>query len=216
MENITKNYELGSRTVEVLKGISLDVEAGEFVAVVGASGSGKSTLMNLIGCLDTPTTGRYLLDSREVSSLSDDELSHIRNTHIGFVFQSFHLIPYATVLENVLLPSFYAEHRNGDERERALHLLEMVGLTERKNFRPNRLSGGEQQRVAIARALMNSPKLVLADEPTGQLDSKTAYAIMGILSRMNQDGHTVILITHDTAVAGYAQRTIHLADGIIA
>ena len=216
MENITKDYVLGSQTVEVLKGISLDIAEGEFAAIVGASGSGKTTLMNLIGCLDTPTSGRYLLDDREVSNLSDDELSHIRNTHIGFVFQSFHLIPYATVMENILLPTFYADHRNGDEEERASHLLEMIGLTERKNFRPSRLSGGEQQRVAIARALMNSPKLVLADEPTGQLDSQTAQGIMDILSRMNQDGHTVILITHDTTIAAYAQRTIRLVDGAIA
>ena len=216
MHDIAKDYELGSQRIEVLRGISLDIVEGELAAIIGASGSGKTTLMNLIGCLDTPTTGRYFLDGREVSNLSDDELSHIRNTHIGFVFQSFYLIPYATVMENVLLPTFYAEHRNGDEEGRALHLLEMVGLTERKNFRPNQLSGGEQQRVAIARALINSPKLVLADEPTGQLDSKTAQGIMEILSRMNQEGHTVILITHDTSIAAYAQRIIRLVDGSIA
>lgn len=216
MENITKDYQLGSQTVEVLKGISLDIDEGEFVAVVGASGSGKTTLMNLIGCLDVPTTGRYTLNGREVSNLSDDELSHIRNTHIGFVFQSFHLIPYATVTENILLPTFYADQRNGDEEKRASRLLDMVGLSERKRFRPNRLSGGEQQRVAIARALMNAPKLLLADEPTGQLDSKTAQGILEILSRMNQDGHTVILITHDATIAAYAQRTIRLVDGAIA
>lgn len=216
MENITKTYHLGGQTVEVLRGISLDIAEGEFLAIIGASGSGKTTLMNLIGCLDSPTSGRYLLDAREVSNLSDDELSHIRNTHIGFVFQSFHLIPYATVMENILLPTFYADHHNGDEEDRALQLLELVGLTERRQFRPNRLSGGEQQRVAIARALMNSPKLVLADEPTGQLDSKTAQGIMEIFSRMNQNGHTVILITHDKAIAAYAKRTISLVDGAIA
>ncbi len=216
MENVTKTYHLDGQTVEALRSISLTIDVGEFVAIVGASGSGKTTLMNLLGCLDTPTTGRYLLDGREVSNLTDDELSHIRNTHIGFVFQSFHLIPYATVLENILLPTFYADHRSGGEKERVSQLLKMVGLTERRRFRPGQLSGGEQQRVAIARALMNAPKLVLADEPTGQLDSTNARGIMEILSRMNEDGHTVVVITHDTAIASYARRTIHLADGLIA
>lgn len=215
MEAISKTYQHGGQPVNVLREVSLTIDEGEFVAIVGPSGSGKTTLMNLLGCLDTPTSGCYHLDGQEVANLTDDQLSHIRNTTIGFVFQNFYLIPYATVLENVLLPTLYADDRSGDERKRASELLDLVGLSERKQFKPSRLSGGEQQRVTIARALINKPKLVLADEPTGQLDSQTAQEIMNILATMNGRGHTVVLITHDQATASYARRTIHLADGTI-
>lgn len=215
MENVTKTYHLGNQAVEALRGVSLEIEQGEFVAIIGASGSGKTTLMNIIGCLDVPTSGHYTLAGREVSNLTDDDLSLIRNEHIGFVFQSFYLIHYATVFENVLLPTLYA-HRGTDEAaKRASGLLELVGLKERAKFKPNQLSGGEQQRVAIARALINDPELVLADEPTGQLDSKTATEIMKILAGMNDEGKTVAIITHDASIASYARRTIRMEDGLI-
>ncbi len=215
MENIKKTYRMGDLEIEVLRSVNLSIEKGEFVAIMGTSGSGKTTLMNIIGCLDVPTSGRYMLADREVSNLTDDELSEIRNEHIGFIFQNFYLLPYATVLENVLLPSVYFRgHRDSIERL-ATDLLGLVGLEERAKFRPNQLSGGEQQRVAIARALINEPELLLADEPTGQLDSKTAKEIMGIISRMNEQGKTVILITHDSAIATYAKRLIQIKDGII-
>ena len=184
MRDVTKAYRIGTEDVAVLRGVDLDIEGGEFVAIMGTSGSGKTTLMNLIGCLDVPTSGRYVLADKEVSGLSDDELSEIRNEHIGFVFQSFYLLPYATVLENVLLPTLYKERsKDGDGRKRAISLLGLVGLEDRARFRPNQLSGGQQQRVAIARALVNDPEILLADEPTGQLDSNTAREIMALLSR---------------------------------
>lgn len=215
MEDIVKTYRMGDLEIEVLKGINLKVERGEFVAVMGTSGSGKTTLMNIIGCLDIPTSGRYILADREVSNLTDDELSEIRNEHIGFVFQNFYLLPYATVLENVLLPSVYfRSHSDGAERH-AMDLLKLVGLEGRAKFRPNQLSGGEQQRVAIARALINEPELILADEPTGQLDSKTATEIMDIITKMNEQGKTVILVTHDSAIAAYAKKFIQIKDGLI-
>lgn len=206
---------MGDVDIEVLKGINLQVEKGEFVAVMGTSGSGKTTLMNIIGCLDIPTSGRYLLADKEVSLLSDDELSVIRNEHLGFVFQNFYLLPYATVLENVLLPSLYIEKNRDNVGQKAAELLEIVGLGERIKFKPSQLSGGEQQRVAIARALINDPDLLLTDEPTGQLDSKTAVEIMNLLVRMNKDGKTVIVITHDPNIASYAQRTVRIKDGVI-
>jgi len=215
MEDIRKTYRMGNQDVEVLKGINLNIEKGEFVSIMGTSGSGKTTLMNIIGCLDVPTSGRYVLADREVSHLTDDELSVIRNEHIGFVFQNFYLLPYATVLENVLLPTLYIEHYRDGSEKHARELLQLVGLEARAKFKPNQLSGGEQQRVAIARALINNPELVLADEPTGQLDSKTTEEIMNILTTMNKQGKTVILITHDAAVAGYATRITHIKDGII-
>jgi ABC-type lipoprotein export system ATPase subunit len=215
MGDVRKSFRMGEDSVEVLKGIDLAVERGEIAAIMGVSGSGKSTLMNLIGCLDVPTSGRYLFADREVLGLTDDELSELRNTHIGFVFQSFYLLPYATVLENVLLPSLYRENTTGSARERAVELLRLIGLGERLHFRPNRLSGGEQQRVAICRALMNDPELLLADEPTGQLDSRTASEIMNLLVMMNQRGKTVIVVTHDPAIAAYAKRTIRIKDGVI-
>ncbi len=215
MENIKKTYRMGDLDVEVLKGINLRIEKGEFVAIMGTSGSGKTTLMNIVGCLDVPTSGRYILAEKEVSHLNDDELSTIRNEHIGFIFQNFYLLPYATVLENVLLPTLYIEKRKDNVKKNAVELLRLVGLEERMKFKPNQLSGGEQQRVAIARALVNEPDLLLSDEPTGQLDSKTAKEIMNLLSKMNEQGKTVIVITHDPNVAAYAKRTIQIRDGII-
>jgi putative ABC transport system ATP-binding protein len=215
MQDIRKTYKMGDQDVEVLKGINLTIEKGEFVSIMGTSGSGKTTLMNIIGCLDVPTSGRYVLAEKEVSHLTDDELSVIRNEHVGFVFQNFYLLPYATVLENVLLPSLYIEHHRDGSVKRAKELLQLVGLEERAKFKPNQLSGGEQQRVAIARALINNPELVLADEPTGQLDSNTTKEIMDILAAMNGQGTTVLLITHDQGVAEYAKKIMHIHDGII-
>jgi putative ABC transport system ATP-binding protein len=215
MTGIRKVYDTGKVKVEALKGLDLTVHRGELTAIVGPSGSGKSTLMNLIGCLDVPTSGRYLFADREVLGLTDDALSELRNSRIGFVFQSFYLLPYATVLENVLLPSLYRESTKDNARERALELLKLVGLEGRIRFRPNRLSGGEQQRVAICRALMNDPDLLLADEPTGQLDSRTAAEIMSLLVAMNQRGKTVIVVTHDAAIAAYTKRIIQIKDGVI-
>jgi len=215
MEDIRKTYRMGDLDVEVLKGVNLRVDKGEFVAIMGTSGSGKTTLMNIIGCLDIPTSGHYLLSEKEVSRLSDDELSVIRNEHIGFVFQNFYLLPYATVLENVLLPSLYIEKRRDNVQQRAMEILQVVGLKERTKFKPSQLSGGEQQRVAIARALVNDPDLLLTDEPTGQLDSTTAVEIMKLLAEMNRLGKTVILITHDPNIAAYAGRTIQIKDGVI-
>jgi len=215
MEHIVKTFKLGEEDVHVLKGIDLTIEKGEFTAIMGTSGSGKSTLMNLIGCLDVPTSGSYFLAGREVSRLSDDELSQIRNEHIGFVFQSFYLLPYATVLGNVLLPTLYRDRGTDNVRDRAMELLTQIGLNDRIRFKPTQLSGGEQQRVAICRALINDPELLLADEPTGQLDSKTAAEIMTLLGETNRRGKTVVVITHDAQVASYARRIIHLSDGVI-
>jgi putative ABC transport system ATP-binding protein len=215
MEDITKTYKIGEENVEVLTGINLRIDRGEFVAIMGTSGSGKTTLMNLIGCLDVPTSGRYVLADSEVSNLTDDELSVIRNEHIGFVFQNFYLLPYATVFENVLLPTLYVEKHKDDAEKHAMELLRLVGLQERAKFRPNQLSGGQQQRVAIARALVNDPDLLLCDEPTGQLDSKTAAEIMNLLTEMNKLGKTVIIVTHDQNIAAYTKRIILIKDGAI-
>lgn len=215
MEGIKKTYRIGEEDVEVLSGINLSIERGEFAAIMGTSGSGKTTLMNLIGCLDVPTEGRYILADREVSRLTDDELSVIRNEHIGFVFQNFYLLPYATVLENVLLPTLYVESHKNDVEKRAMELLRLVGLEERAKFRPNQLSGGQQQRVAIARALINDPEMILCDEPTGQLDSKTAAEIIKLLAEMNTIGKTVIIVTHDQNIASRTRRIIQIKDGDI-
>jgi putative ABC transport system ATP-binding protein len=215
MENIKKTYRMGNLDIEVLKGVYLKIEKGEFVAIMGTSGSGKTTLMNIIGCLDVPTSGRYMLADKEVSNLADDELSVIRNEHIGFIFQNYYLLPYATVLENILLPTLYIEHRKDGAEKYAKDLLNRVGLEDRAKFKPNQLSGGEQQRVAIVRALINEPELLLADEPTGQLDSKTTTEIMSIITKMNKQGKTVVLVTHDANMAAYAQRNLHIQDGVI-
>ena len=215
MEGIKKTYKIGEEEVEVLQGINLSIERGEFAAIMGTSGSGKTTLMNLIGCLDVPTSGHYILADREVSRLTDDELSVIRNEHIGFVFQNFYLLPYATVLENVLLPTLYMELHKNDVEKRAIELLRLVGLEKRAKFRPNQLSGGQQQRVAIARALINDPEMILCDEPTGQLDSKTAAEIIKLLAEMNTLGKTVIIVTHDRNIASHTKRTIQIKDGAI-
>ncbi len=216
LEQVKKTYTIGEQDVEVLKGIDLRIDHGEFTAIMGPSGSGKTTLMNILGCLDVPTSGEYILADNVVTHLTDDELSVLRNEHIGFVFQNFYLMPYATVLENVLLPTLYVEkQKEGSPAKKAMEILDLVGLKDRAKFKPNQLSGGQQQRVAIARALINNPEMILADEPTGQLDSKTAGEILGLLSRMNERGKTVIVITHDPATAAYAKRTIHLRDGLI-
>jgi putative ABC transport system ATP-binding protein len=217
MQDVKKTYYIAGQEIEVLKGITLDIRRGEFVAVMGTSGSGKTTLMNLVGCLDVPTSGRYIFDNRDISQLTDDQLSLIRSEHIGFVFQSFYLLPYATVLENVLLPTLYTNTniRNNESRERALEILDLVNLTERLTFKPSQLSGGQQQRVAIARALINDPDLILADEPTGQLDTVTSLEIMELINMMHEKGKTVILVTHDVATANYARRCIQMKDGFI-
>jgi putative ABC transport system ATP-binding protein len=216
MEDVKKTYRIGEQEVEVLKGIRLRIEPGEFVAIMGTSGSGKTTLMNLLGCLDVPTSGRYELAGSEITHLTDDELSVIRNEHIGFVFQNFYLLPYATVLENVLLPTLYVEKQMGGSAEKkALQFLELVGLEDRSKFKPNQLSGGQQQRVAIARALINEPQLVLADEPTGMLDSATAGEIMKLLASLEKRGKTIVVVTHDPNIAAYAKRCIQIRDGVI-
>lgn len=217
MENITKTYKIGEDNVEVLTNINLSIEKGEFAAIMGASGSGKTTLMNIIGCLDVPTSGRYILAGKEVSNLTDDELSIIRNEHIGFVFQNFYLLPYATVFENVLLPTLYVSTSLSklELEKRASEILRLVGLQERAKFRPNQLSGGQQQRVAIARALINEPEMILCDEPTGQLDSKTAAEIIDLLKKMNEQGKTLIIVTHDQNIASHAKRIIEIKDGAI-
>jgi putative ABC transport system ATP-binding protein len=216
LHDIHKTYTLAQREVPVLSGITMSVERGEFAALQGASGSGKSTLLYIIGLLDRPTQGRYLLAGRDVADLTDDEASDTRNTTTGFVFQSFHLIPYITALHNVLLPGLYTARPRSELTERARDLLDQVGLADRMDFKPGQLSGGQQQRVAVARALLNDPDLILADEPTGQLDSSTSDELMRTLQRINEAGKTVLLVTHDAATADYASRTIHLKDGRIA
>ncbi len=215
MENIKKTYKIGEIDVDVLKDVNLEIKRGEFIAIMGTSGSGKTTLMNLIGCLDTPTSGRYILAGKEVSNLTDDELSVLRNEHIGFVFQNFYLLPYATVIENVLLPTLYIEKPKGNPEKRAMELLKLVGLEERAKFKPTQLSGGQQQRVAIARALINDPELLLCDEPTGQLDTKTGSEIVELLKRLNENGKTLIVVTHDENIANHAKRIIKINDGIV-
>ena len=213
-ENMTRTYIVGNGTVNALRGASIEVEAGEFVALMGPSGSGKSTVMHLLGCLDTPTAGRYLLEERDVSTLSKDERARVRNNRIGFIFQTFNLLPRFNALENVELPLLYGR-QGGDGNRRALEALERVGLMQRVQHRPNELSGGERQRVAIARALVTNPALILADEPTGNLDSKTGADIMRLLVELCREGRTILMVTHDANVAAHAGRTLHMQDGEI-
>ncbi|MFO7595401.1 MAG: ABC transporter ATP-binding protein [Desulfocurvibacter africanus] len=215
LREIHKRYQQGEQSVEVLKGVSLDIAQGEFVALQGASGSGKSTLLHIIGLLDQPSEGSYELEGRDVSRLSDDALSSLRNRMTGFIFQSFYLIPYATALDNVMLPGLYAGTPRAELRRRGHELLERVGLGDRVGFTPAQLSGGQQQRVAIARALVNAPRILLADEPTGQLDSSTSGEIMDLIASIHATGMTVILVTHDEATATYAQRRVRMVDGRI-
>jgi putative ABC transport system ATP-binding protein len=212
-DDLWKTYVMGEEEIHALRGLSINIERGEYVAIMGPSGSGKSTLMNLIGCLDTPTKGSYLLNGKEVGSMNDDDLARIRNEEIGFVFQTFNLLPRATALHNVELPLVYAGVSSKDRQLRAMQALEKVELTSRSTHRPNELSGGQRQRVAIARALVNNPSILLADEPTGNLDSKTGEEIMAVFSRLHQAGNTIILVTHEADIAAHAHRVIYVRDG---
>jgi putative ABC transport system ATP-binding protein len=215
IENITKDYVMGEETVRALRGVSLQIRRNEYLAVMGPSGSGKSTLMNMLGCLDTPTSGRYEFNGRNVAEMDDDELAAIRNREIGFVFQTFNLLARATSLRNVELPLIYAGMDREAREERATQALTDVGLGDRIQHKPNELSGGQRQRVAIARALVNNPSIILADEPTGNLDSKTGEEIMVLLEDLYHRGHTIILVTHERDIAAHARRTIHLRDGVV-
>jgi putative ABC transport system ATP-binding protein len=215
VSNITKDYSLGTQTVEALRGVSFGIEQGEFIAIMGPSGSGKSTLMNIIGCLDSPTSGTYHLNQQEVSTLNGDELAGIRNKEIGFVFQTFHLLARNSALDNVMLPLKYAGVGKADQLNRAKDTLSQVGLESRMNHQPSELSGGQQQRVAIARALVNNPSILFADEPTGNLDSQTGYEVMQLFHNLHKQGQTIILITHENEIAAKAQRTIFIKDGLI-
>jgi len=215
-ENLTKVYNLGKTIVEALRGINLTIEQGEYVAIMGPSGSGKSTLMHLLGCLDTPTAGKYYFEEKEISSLNDVELASLRNKKIGFVFQTFNLLPRLSAAQNVELPLVYGGANSKLRREKAKAMLERVGLSERMNHRPNELSGGEMQRVAVARALVNEPSIILADEPTGNLDSKTGTEIMKLFDILATEGNTIVLVTHDQNVANHAKRAIRVVDGRVA
>lgn len=215
LQNVTKRYQMGEETVSALVDISLQINDGEFVAIMGPSGSGKSTMMNILGCLDRPSSGSYLLDGYEVATLNDDELAKTRNKRIGFVFQNFNLLSRVSAWDNVALPLVYARVPENERLERAAKLLDMVGLAARKNHLPNELSGGQRQRVAIARALVNNPSIIMADEPTGNLDSRSSVDIMNIFSSLHEQGRTVILVTHEPDIAEYAKRVITVRDGLI-
>ncbi len=215
IKQIKRDFVLGSEIINVLKGIDLQINKGEYVALMGPSGSGKSTLMNILGCLDTPTSGTYILNSKDVSQMHDDDLAEIRNKEIGFVFQTFNLLPRTTALDNVALPMIYAGYSKSERSARATTVLKQVGLGDRMDHQPNQLSGGQRQRVAVARALVNNPSIILADEPTGNLDSKTSVEIMNLFNDIHKNGNTVILVTHEEDIARYAHRIIRLKDGLI-
>ena len=215
IEGLTKWYTIGHETVKALNGVNLTVNKNEYVALMGPSGSGKSTLMNILGCLDTPTQGKYCLNGPDVAKLSDSQLAEIRNKEIGFVFQTFNLLPRYSALENVALPLVYAGFNKEDRNKKAASVLAQVGLGDRMKHKPNELSGGQRQRVAVARALVNTPSIILADEPTGNLDTKTSYEIMNIFSKIHADGNTVVLVTHEEDISNYAKRVIRLRDGLI-
>jgi putative ABC transport system ATP-binding protein len=215
LDNIRKDYYLGKQVIEVLKGISLDIFKNEYVALMGPSGSGKSTLMNILGCLDTPTAGTYILNGKDVSKMSDNDLAEVRNGEIGFVFQQFNLLPRLTAAENVALPLVYAGMAKKERLEKAMYTLDKVALADRSQHKPNEMSGGQNQRVAIARALVNDPAIILADEPTGNLDTKTSHEIMDIFGKIHSSGNTVILVTHEEDIANHAHRIIRLRDGVL-
>ncbi|MCU0450856.1 MAG: ABC transporter ATP-binding protein [Bernardetiaceae bacterium] len=214
-ENISKIYRMGDEVINALRSISISINRGEYVAFMGPSGSGKSTLMNIVGCLDTPTSGSYVLAGKDVSNMTEDELAEVRNKEIGFVFQTFNLLPRSTALENVALPLVYAGVGRSEREDRAFETLRSVGLDTRARHKPNELSGGQRQRVAVARALVNSPSIILADEPTGNLDTKTSYEIMELFDNLHQKGNTIIVVTHEDDISHYAHRIVRLRDGLV-
>ncbi len=213
VDDLRKDYVLSGETVHALRGVSFDVPVGDYISIMGPSGSGKSTLLNLLGCLDRPSSGRYFLSDVDVAKMSDDRLAEIRSTEIGFIFQSYNLLAALTVVENIEVPLYYSRRLNAETKRRCIELAEMVGLKDRLNHRPTQLSGGQQQRVAIARSLVNDPEFILADEPTGNLDTKTSHEILDLLERLNKEGRTIIMVTHEPDVAARTKRAIHLLDG---